>query len=83
MTRQRSSPQKKGQEDITARDLLNTDISNISEQEFRTVIRLLAWLEKSIEDTRKTFAVEIKDLKTSQAEFKNVITEMQYSDNED
>ena len=46
MTRQRNSPQKKDQEEITARDLLETDISNTYEQEFRTVIRILAGLEK-------------------------------------
>ena len=78
MTRQRNSPQKKDQEEITTRDLLKTDISNISEQEFRTtVIKILAGLERSIEDTRETLAAEIKDLKTSQAEIKNDITEMQ------
>lgn len=36
-------------------------------KEFRsTVIRLLAGLEKRIEDTRETIAPEITDLKTSQ-----------------
>ena len=49
MTRQRDSPQMKGQEVIIARDLLKTDKSKISEKEFRsTVIRLLAELEKKI-----------------------------------
>jgi len=38
MTRWRNSPQKKDQEEITARDLLKTDISNMSEQEFRTTV---------------------------------------------
>ena len=47
MPRQRNSPLKKEQEETTARDLLKTDISNISEQKFRiTVIRILAGLEK-------------------------------------
>ena len=72
------SPQKKGQEEITARGLLKMDVSNISEQEFRTtVIRLLAGLKKSIEDTGETLAAEIKDLRTSQDEIRSAITEMQ------
>ena len=66
MKRWKNSPQKKDQEEITARDLLKTDVSNISEQEFRTaVIRPLAGLERSIEDIKETLATEIKDLKIS------------------
>ena len=58
--------------------MLKTDISNIPKQEFRTrVIKLPPGLEKSMEATRETLAAEIKDLKTSQAEIKNAITEMQ------
>ena len=54
MTRWRDSPQKKSQEEITAREFLKTDINNISKQEFRIeVIRLIAGLEKSIEDPEK------------------------------
>lgn len=67
MTRWVNFPQKKGQEEITVRDLLKIGISNISEQESRTrVIRLVARLEESREDTRENFATGIKDLKTSQ-----------------
>ena len=70
MTRQRNSPQKKDQE-ITARDLLKTNICSKSEKELKTtVMRTLAGIERSIEDTRETFAAEIKDLKTSQAKIK-------------
>ena len=70
-------PQKEGHEEIIARDLPKTDINNILEQEFRTsVIRLLAGLEKSIKDTRETLVEEIKDLRTSQDEIKNVVIEM-------
>ena len=55
---------------MTARESLKTYINNISEQEFRiTVRRLIAGLEKSIEDTRETLAAKIKDLRTSQDEF--------------
>ena len=54
----------KDQEEITARDLLKKDISYLSEQEFRkTVIRILAGLERSIGDTREILTAEIKDLK--------------------
>ena len=74
MTRRRNSPQKKNQEEITARDLLKTDISSIPEQEFIiTVIRIRAELEISIEDPRETLAAEIKDLKMSQAEIKKML----------
>ena len=53
MKRWRNSPQKKDQEEITARDLLKTDITNISEQEFKTtVIRLIPGLEKNIKHRR-------------------------------
>ena len=59
----KNSSQKKIQEEMTARELLKTDINNISEQEFRiTVMRLRAGLEKSIGDTRESIAKEIKDL---------------------
>ena len=78
MTRERNSPQKKGQEKITARDWLKKDINKYIEQEFRTtIIRLLAGLEKSIEDTREMLVAEIKDLKTSKVEIKNATAEMQ------
>ena len=41
------TPKKKEQEEITARDLINTDISKIFELEFRTmIIRILAGVEK-------------------------------------
>ena len=57
MTRWRNSPQRKDQEEITARDLLKTKISNISEQEFKT-IKVTRVLEKSIEDTRESITTE-------------------------
>ena len=74
----KDSLQKKEQEEMTARDLLNTDISKMSEPEFRImIIRILAGVEKSIEDTRESLSTEIKELKSSQAKIKNVVTEMQ------
>ena len=78
MTRGRNSPQKKEQEEMMARDLINTDISKRSEIQFKTtIIRILAWVEKSIEDIRESLSAEIKELKSSQAKIKNAITEMQ------
>ena len=60
-----------------ARGLINTDISKIYELGFKTIIRILAGLEESIKDTRESFTAKIKELKSSQAEIKNAITEMQ------
>ena len=40
------------------------------------IIRILAGLEKSIEDTRESLPPEIKELKSNEAEIKNAITEM-------
>ena len=40
--------------------------------EFKTIISILAGLEKSIEDTRESLTTEIKDLKTRQAEIKKI-----------
>ena len=78
MTQWRNSHQKKSQEEITDRDLLKTDISNISEKEFRTVvIRLLAGLARSIGDTRVTLVGDIKHLKPSQAKITKAMLEMQ------
>ena len=49
---------------MTAKELIKTDINNITEQEFRIiVIKLIAGLEKSIEDSRESTAAEIKELK--------------------
>ena len=63
---------------MTARELLKTNINNISEQEFRiTVIRLIGGLEKSIEDSREIISAEVKDLRTSHNELRNATNEMQ------
>ena len=59
---------------MTARGLINTDISKMSELEFRTmIIRIVAGLKKSIE----SLFVETKEVKSSQDEIKNAITEIQ------
>ena len=77
MTRWKNSPQKREQEAVlTARDLISMDISKMSELEFRiTILKILAGLEKSIEDTRASLSGEIKELKSNQVEIKKAITE--------
>ena len=65
------SSQKKFQEVATANDLIQTNLSNITEQEFRIiVIKLIAGFEKSIEDSRDSIATEIKGLRNSHDELK-------------
>ena len=77
MTRWGNSSQKKEQESIPkARDLINTDISNMSDLKFRmTIIKVLAGLKKDMEDIReslsgeiKSLSGEIKELKSNQVE---------------
>ena len=53
------------------------DISEVSKVEFKMIMKILAGLEKSIEDTRESLTIEIKELKSNQAKIKNAITEMQ------
>ena len=56
--------QKKELEEVTARDPIKSDISNKPGPEFKTTtVRIPAGLEKSTEDTRESFTVEVKDLK--------------------
>ena len=67
MTKRRNSPQKKEQEETTARDLTNTDTSKMSEPEFRIrIIRILAGVENRLE----SLSVELKEIKASQDEIK-------------
>ena len=61
MPRQDNSSQKKEQERVTARDLIKTDISNITDLEFKaTIIKIFARLEKSREDIRETLTTKIE-----------------------
>ncbi|KAF0885282.1 LORF1 protein, partial [Crocuta crocuta] len=58
-------------------DLLKTDITNVTEEEFRTiVIKLIAELGKGMEDIRKTIATKTMVLKNSCDELKNAINAM-------
>ena len=50
MMKQMNSTQKKEHEEMTARDLTNTDTSKVSEPEFRImIIRILAGVENRLE----------------------------------
>ena len=60
---------------MTAWDLTNTDTSKMSEPECRiTIIRILAGVDNRLE----SLSVEIKELKASQNEIQNAITELQF-----
>ena len=53
------------------------DVSIIPEGEFKaTIMRILAELEKRIEDFTETLTTEIKELKRNQFEMQNVKTEI-------
>lgn len=70
MARWRTSPPRKGQKEITARNLLKIDINRVLGQEFRaTVIGLLPQHEKRIEHQR-SHCYRDKDLKTHQVTIK-------------
>ena len=78
MTKWKYSPQKKLQEVATANELIKNDLSNVTENEFKIIVtKLIAGLEKSIEDSRESIATEIKGLRNSQEELKNAINELQ------
>ena len=78
MTKQKNSLQKKLQEVAPANELINNDLSNITEQEFRIiVIKLITWLEQRIEESRESIATEIKGLRNSHEELNNAINEVQ------
>ena len=78
MMKWKNSPQKKLQEVATANELIQNDLSNIMEHEFKIiVIKLITGLEKSREDSRDSVATEIKGLRNSHKERKNAINEVQ------
>ena len=57
MRKWKNSPQRKLQEVATANELIKNDLSNITEQVFRIiVIKLIAGLEKSRQDSRESIA---------------------------
>ena len=71
MTKQKNSPQKKLQEEVTANELIKYDINNITETEFKIIlIKLITGLENSIGDSRESLDTDIKGLRNSQEELK-------------
>ncbi|KAF0871143.1 LORF1 protein, partial [Crocuta crocuta] len=77
MTKGKSSPPKKFQEELKANELLKTDINSITEQDFRTIIvKLIAGLAKSIEDIKETMATNNMENKNRHDESKNAINEI-------
>ena len=70
MTKRENSPQKNLQEITTAKELIKKDLNNITESEFRIIVKLIAGLENSIEDSRESLATEIKGLRNSHEELK-------------
>ena len=71
MMKRKNSPQKKFQEEVTAKELMKTDVSNKTGQEFKIiVIILMTELENNIKDSRESIAAEIKELKNSHDELK-------------
>ena len=67
----------KKQNKVTARDLRETDISNMPDGEFKgMIIRILAGLEKRMETFREALGTQIKELRNNQPEMKNATTEI-------
>ena len=73
MMKWKNCPQKKLQEVATANNLIKNCFSNTMKHEFKIiVIKLIAGLEKSIEESRESITTEIKGLRNSKEELKNV-----------
>ena len=53
-------------------------IKKKSQLELKTmIIKILGGFEKKIQNTRESFIVEIKELKSNQAKIENAVTELQ------
>ena len=71
MTKRKNSPQKNLQEITTADELIKKDLNNITESEFRIkVIKLIAGLENSIQDSRESIAYRDQGTKERPGEAK-------------
>ena len=65
---------KDGQEEMTSRDVIDRGTSKMFAPEFRImIIRILA----GVENRWESLSAEIKEVKASQDEIKNAITELQ------
>ncbi|KAF0878545.1 LORF1 protein, partial [Crocuta crocuta] len=77
MTKRKSSLPKKLQEELTAKELIRTDISSITEQDFKTIIiKLITGLANSIEDLKETMATTNVENKNRHDELKIAINEI-------
>ncbi|KAF0882753.1 LORF1 protein, partial [Crocuta crocuta] len=77
MTKRKSSPPKKLQEEMRANELLKTDISSIKEQDFRIIMeKLIAGLENKLGDIKETIATDKMENINRHEEFKNAIDEI-------
>ena len=77
MTKWKNSPQKNIQEITTANELIKNDLNNITESEFSIiVIKLIAGLEKNIEDSRESITTD-QGTKKQSGGTKNAINEVQ------
>jgi len=79
MTRWKNSPQKRTRGSIDCQGPNQYGHNyKIPELEFRImIVKILAGLEKSIEDTRESLSGEIKELKSNQVKITRAINEMQ------
>ena len=74
MTKRKNSPQKNLQKITTAKELIKRDLNNVTENEFKIkVIKWIAGLENSIEDSRESITTEIKGLRNIQEELKKML----------
>ena len=69
---------------MTANELIKNDLNNITESEFRIiVIKSIAGLENSIEDSRESLATEIKGLRNSHEELNRFKQNAKQNGNDD
>jgi len=77
MRRQRIMSQMKEWNKIRAGDLSETEISNMSDSEFKVMlIKILARIEKGVQDLHETLHQEIGDGKKNQLELLDSLNEI-------
>lgn len=54
-------------------DIIQREISNMPDPEYKATTKILAELEENIEDTRESLNTKIKEQNTNQAKIKNAI----------
>ena len=69
--------QMKEQDKITARELKETEINNMLDEEFEIIIiKVLIGLEKRMEDLGRTLNKEIENISNNESEMKKSIIEI-------